>query len=92
MRSPPSSVGWIRWNGSRRTSTSRARAFDAGPHQVDEIGSAAEVAGIGVGVEQGDRARDVVGAPVVELPSCGGLLGGLGTSAAARVTASTIET
>ncbi len=43
-------------------------AFDAGLHQVDEVGAAAEEAGVGVGGEQGQRSGDVTGAPVAELP------------------------
>ncbi len=43
-------------------------ALDTGLHEVDEIGAAAEEAGVRVGVEQGDGAGDVVRPLVVELP------------------------
>ncbi|GAA3291965.1 hypothetical protein GCM10020295_10030 [Streptomyces cinereospinus] len=33
--------------------------FDAGLHQVDEVGAAAEEAGVRVGAEQRDGSRDV---------------------------------
>ncbi|CAM5563154.1 hypothetical protein SALBM217S_05837 [Streptomyces griseoloalbus] len=67
--------------------------LDAVLHQVDEVGAAAEVAGVRVGVEQGDRAGDVVGAPVVELPHAAVpsvTAVSVDASAAARATASAI--
>lgn len=63
------------------------RALHAGLHQVDEVGAAAEVAGVGVGAEQGHRAGDVVGAPVVELPHAAAPSVSVRVSAAARATA-----
>lgn len=66
--------------------------LDAVLHQVDEVGAAAEVAGVRVGVQQGDRAGDVVGVPVVELPhtAVSSVSFSADASAAARATARAI--
>ncbi len=77
-------------------------ALDAGLHQVDQVGAAAEEAGVRVGGEQGHGAGDVVGALVSELPHAAvsfTVSAGVASSwaaawwaSAARVTACTMET
>ncbi len=71
-------------------------AFDAGLHQVDEVGAAAEEAGFRVGGEQRHRTGDVVGALVSELPhavvSFALLVSAAPYASAARATAWTMET
>ena len=68
IRSPPSSATSIRSSGSPRDVDEQGGPLDAGLHQVDEVGAAAEEAGVGVGGEQGDRAGRVGRALVAELP------------------------
>lgn len=73
-------------------------ALDAALHEVDEVGAAAEEAGVRVGAEQCHGTGDVVRPLVVELPhatassASGRAVAASCRVCAARATASTIET
>lgn len=70
----------------------KRRPFHAGLHQVDEIGSATQEAGVGVLGEQGHGPGDVEGSLVSEFPHATASSASAADSSAARATACTIDT